>query len=101
MYRIIIIRGKVKEKIEYLSSILCSVVLFFFFGEDGKLFPSPLCPCGLAMLLFSSRTQLPNSEVLIKLILLEITTGFGFLNMSRSQEGPNTLGKIRSTKKQA
>lgn len=53
------------------------------------------------MLLFSSRTQLPNSEVLIKLILLEITTGFGFLNMSRSQEGPNTLGKIRSTEKQA
>lgn len=47
------------------------------------------------MLFFPSSTQLPNSEVPIKLIQLEVTIGFGFLNTTRSQ-GPDTLGKIRS-----
>lgn len=81
----------------YLKFFVHSFCWVFSFFD----FPSPLCSYSLAMLFSSSSTQPHDSEVPIKLIVLEITIGFGFLSMTRSQEGPYTVGKIRNTEQHA
>lgn len=102
MYRIIIIR--VKRERKKVNRFLSDPNFKFFvhrlfFSDDRILLLRPLCFCSPAMLFFSSSTQLPNSEVSNQLFLLEITIGFGFLNMAKSHEVPYSLGNIRSTEK--